>query len=358
MSNPDHPSSVPHQPVPAQVVQPDGGRRTHGLTIVFVLFLLMFLLGSLLLNMLLFGALSLTSIEPSKGIRQTHFSHNSQAEKKVVVITLDGPILTGEGLIKRQIDQAKEDENVVGIVLRVDSPGGTITGSDYILHQLRELREERDVPIVVSMGSLCASGGYYVSMAVGDTSDSLFAEPTTWTGSIGVIIPHFNVGELMQKWGIEENSVVSHRLKTMGSFTRPMTEEEEEIFQGLVDAGFSRFKEVVRSGRPRFQENPAALDEIATGRIYTAEQAKENGLIDQIGFLEAAVSRAVELSGLSEDEVNVVKYKPEPSLADILLGRQTSAAASNVDIRVLLDSTTPRAYYLFTWFPVIVESKD
>ena len=135
-------------------------------------------------------------------------------------MSLEGTIISGDGFIKKQIDQAKEDENVKAVVLRVNSPGGTITGSDYILHQLRELREERDIPLIVSMGSLCASGGYYASMAVGDTPDSLFAEPTTWTGSIGVVIPHYDLGKLMNDWGIEDNSIVSHRLKTMGSLTR------------------------------------------------------------------------------------------------------------------------------------------
>lgn len=351
-------TAMPQQPFPAQVIHTAAPRRSHGLTIFFVLILLLFLVGSLFLNMLLFGALSLSSLELEKGVQETHFSHNAQAEKKVVIITLDGTIISGEGFIKRQIDQAKEDENVAAVVLRVDSPGGTITGSDYILHQLRELREEREIPLVVSMGSLCASGGYYVSMAVGDTPNSIYAEPTTWTGSIGVVIPHFNVGELMKEWGIEDNSVVSHHLKTMGSLTRPMTEEEEKIFQGLVDAGFGRFKEVVRSGRPKFRENPESLDKIATGQIFTSDQAKENGLIDEIGFLETAVSRAVELTGLPEENVNVLRYKPEPSLASVLFGEDVAARTPAPDVRALLDSTAPRAYYLFTWLPALVGTEE
>jgi protease IV len=355
--DPTSPRNVPPRPAPAQVMQVPS-RRSGGLAIFFVLLLLFFLFGSVLLNFLLFVVVGLSGIESAKGVRETRFSHSETAENKVVVISLEGTILTGEGFIKKQIDQAKEDENVKAVVLRVNSPGGTITGSDYILHQLRELRKEQEIPIVVSMGSLCASGGYYVSMAVGDTPDSLFAEPTTWTGSIGVVIPHFNVGELMTDWGIEDNSIASHRLKTMGSLTRPMTEEEKEIFQGLVDAGFTRFKDVIREGRPEFQKDPKALDSLATGQIFTAEQAEKNGLVDKIGFLEAAVERAVALTGLSEDEVRVVKYKPEPTFADVLFGAGTDIRTPSTEIKALLDSTIPRGYYLFSRLPVIVAAED
>ena len=98
-----------------------------------------------------------------------------------------------DGFIKRADRPVREDPIVVAVVARIDSPGGTVTGSDYIYHHLRELVEERKLPLVVSMGSVCASGGYYVAMAVGDQPNSIFAEPTTWTGSIGVIIPHFDL---------------------------------------------------------------------------------------------------------------------------------------------------------------------
>ena len=123
------------------------------------------------------------------------------------------------------------------------------------------------------MGGIAASGGYYVSMAVGDTPDTIFAEPTTWTGSIGVIIPHYNLADLMDDWGIKEDTIASHRLKTMGSLAKPMTEEERKIFQGLVDDSFGRFKEIIRDGRPKFRKDPAALDKLATGQVFTAEQA-------------------------------------------------------------------------------------
>ena len=126
----------------------------------------------------------------------------------------------------------------MGVVLRVDSPGGTVTGSDYLYHHIKQLREELELPMVVSMGSLCASGGYYIAMAVGQGEDLIFAEPTTWTGSIGVVIPHYDLAGLLASWNVEDDSIASHPLKLLGSPTREMTAEDREILQQLVDDHF------------------------------------------------------------------------------------------------------------------------
>jgi len=233
-------------------------------------------------------------------------------------------------------------------VLRVNSPGGTVSASDYIYHRLRELAKEREIPIVVSMGGIAASGGYYVSMAVGDTPDAIFAEPTTWTGSIGVKIPHYDLSDMLKSWGVKEDTIASNRLKLMGSLAKPMTEEERTIFQGLVDDSFDRFKSIIRDGRPEFAKNPAALDQLATGQVYTANQAEANGLVDKIGFLEAAVDRAIELARLDKENVHVVQYKPEAGLLALLTG-ESQASAGSWDS--LVKMTSPEAYYLYTWLP-------
>ena len=239
----------------------------------------------------------------------------------------------------------------------MNSPGGTITGSDYMFRSLRKLlddNKEKHIPIVVSMGGLAASGGYYVSMCVGDTPDSIFAEPSTWTGSIGVLIPHYNVADLMQKWGIQQDDVTSHRLKDMGSITRKMTLEERSIFQALVDDGFTQFKKVVKTGRPKFRHDPAALDKLATGQVFTADQALKSGLIDNIGFIEDAIDRAIQLAGLDRANVKVVKYRAEPRLADVLFGQ--SRVQPSFDLAAVLEATTPRGYYLCTWLPALASS--
>jgi protease-4 len=322
---------------------------------LLLVFLVLGLLGSLALNAVLMAAAGLAgfgSADSEARVQEKFFSHNRYGADKVAILSIEGTILSGEGFIKHQIDHARKDikdGNLKALVVRVNSPGGTITGSDWILHYLQKLADDSHIPIVVSMGGVAASGGYYVSMCVGDRTETIFAEPTTWTGSIGVIIPHYNVADLMQKWGIQQDAIASHPLKEMGSIARKMTEQERKIFQALVDEGFTQFKNAIKQGRPKFRKDPAALDRLATGQVYTAQQALENGLIDKIGFIEDAIDQAIRLAKLDKEKVKVVKYKAEPRLADILFGQ--SRTPPSLDLAMLLELTTPRAYYLCTWLP-------
>lgn len=305
---------------------------------------------------------------PADRPQERFHSLSRTATKKIAIIDISGPILSGEGsFAKAQIDRVREDEDVVGVVVRVNSPGGTVTGSDYLLHHLRQMRIEdnegetraKPLPLVVSMGSLCASGGYYIAMAVGDQPDSIFAEPTTWTGSIGVIIPHYDLSTAMSSLFIKDDSIVSGPYKAMLSPTRPMSAEERKIAQTLVDESFAGFKKVVVSGRPKFKDDAAALDASATGQIFTAEQAVERGLVDQIGFVEAAIERVAKLAGVGLDEVRCVQYQRPPTLVGALLGTQSETPAPTVDVATLLDLATPRAYYLWSWLPAeIANSKN
>ncbi len=338
-------------PMATPVARPAPPRPGRTLARLFTLLLVLGLLGSLVVNLVLLaivGLSDLASLDVDRRVQEKFVSHDRSARDKVAIISVEGTILTGEGFVKRQIEQATKDKNVKAIVLRVNSPGGTITGSDYIYHHLRQLKQEREIPIVVSMGGLAASGGYYVSMACGPEG-VIFAEPTTWTGSIGVIIPHYDLSELFSKVGVQQDSIASHRLKTMGSFAKPMSEEEREIFQELVDESFTRFKDLIKQGRSNFKQDPEALDRLATGQIFTAGQAKSNGLVDEIGFLEDAVEKAIELASLDKKNVKVIEYKREPTLADLLIGVQSSG--QSLDMAALLDMTAPRAYYLCTWLP-------
>lgn len=351
----DSPSPSADRPVMAEVVRPFPTPRKRGkFGLLLTLLLLAGLTGSALLNLVLLAGSG--PFESGGKVREEYFSTSSfrQGTHKVAIISLEGVILSGEGAVKRQIDRAAADETVKAVVLRVNSPGGTITGSDYLYHHLSQLREKAGKPIVVSMGGIAASGGYYVSMAAGSTPDTIFAEPTTWTGSIGVIIPHYNASKLMQTWGVEEDSIASHRLKNMGSLSKEMTDEEREIFQALVDESFDRFKAIIRSSRPEFEKAPELLDRLATGQVFTAQQAKESGLIDRIGFIEDAVDRAIELAGLDRDDVKVVRYKAEPTLISLLLGR--SAAGGGFNLKALSEMTTPQAYYLWTRLPPLIHS--
>jgi protease IV len=284
-------------------------------------------------------------------------SLSETSTKKVAIIKIEGMIADAEGFIKQQIDRVREDDDVVAVVLRIDSPGGTIAASDYLHHHLRELAKDRELPMVVSMGALCASGGYYLAMAAGDGEDIIFAEPVTWTGSIGVFIPHYDLSGLLAKWDVRDDSVASHEEKLMGSPTRLLTPEERteerKLLQDLVDRSFERFKNVVRAGRPKLKADEDTLAKATTGRIFTADQALEFGLVDKIGFIEDAVARAAELAGKEPDAVRCIKYDEPPNSLKALLGVESplAPASGRLDLTALLELTAPRAYYLCTWLP-------
>jgi len=295
----------------------------------------------------------------SHGIQERYHSLAKNAPDKVAIIRVVGTIMEGDGFVKQQIDRVREDKNVKAVVVRIDSPGGTVTGSDYIYHHLKKLKEDKEAesdeefPLVVSMGSMAASGGYYIAMAVGDQEQSIYAEQTTTTGSIGVIIPHYDLSGLLEKYDIKNQSIVSERTphKQLLSMSKEMTTEERQILVDYVDESLDRFREVVKEGRG-FSD--ATLDELATGKIFTAPTAKLNGLIDEIGFIEDAIDRAVNLAGLDAEEVRVVSYKRPPNLMEA--AGINIAQSPTIDPAALLDLTAPRAYYLTTWLPAVVST--
>lgn len=299
---------------------------------------------------------------PTNAPIEKYHSLSRTAREKIAIIDVSGAIMNGEdSFAKKQIDRVKEDASVVGAVLRINSPGGTITGSDYLYHHLVDLKKERGkdrpFPIVVSMGSLCASGGYYVAMAVGNQPEAIYAEPTTWTGSIGVIIPHYDLSGTLKEIGVADDSIASAPLKQMGSPTKPMSEEERKVLQALVDESFKGFKEIVVSARPKFKDDPSALDAATTGQIFTAKQARDLGLVDKIGWVEDAVARVAQLADKRTDELRCVKYEQPPSLIKTLVGVDSPLQLGNrLDLSALINLTTPRAYYLWSWLPAALSN--
>ncbi|MGI9455889.1 MAG: signal peptide peptidase SppA [Aeoliella sp.] len=330
--------------------------------------------GKFLLVALLFAIVTIIGMQssyksyfnPTRGPQEKFHSGSETATKKIAIINVTGIISEANTFYKAQIDKVRKDEDVVAVVLRINSPGGTVTYSDYLHHHLREMvtgksregeAEGKELPIVVSMGSVCASGGYMLAMAVGDKPDTLIAEPATLTGSIGVILTHYDLSGLLDEWSIQDDSITSHDLKDMGSPTKTMTEEERAIFQDLVDGMLVDFKETVMNGRPIFRDNPADLDAVATGQVFTAKQAVELKLIDKIGFIEDALDRAAELANTKVDDVRCVRYDKPPAALDALLGSaQTQSRSLTIDIDSLLELSVPRAYYMCTWLPSVVKS--
>ncbi len=290
------------------------------------------------------------------GISEKFVSGAALGKDKVAIITVNGVIMEGDGFVKKQIDRVSKDKNVKAVVLRISSPGGTVTGSDFMLHHLNKMKAEKKIPIVVSMGSVAASGGYYIAMAVGDEPQSIYAEPTTITGSIGVMIPHYDVSGLLEELHVKDDSIASHERKLMLNMTKPLTDEHREIVQGTVNQMFERFKAVIKGGRPVFRKDPEALDQLATGEVFLAESAKKFGLIDEIGFEEDAISRVIELAGLDSEKARVVKYDRPSSLMDVIGFGSAQARNDWAGLNSLFDLTVPRAFYLYSTFPALANS--
>jgi protease-4 len=342
MSNPTHPTVVVHQTTGWERFVAWLGWSLFGLTAI----------AAIVLTFVLMGFLGVYSdyFDTTGGITEKYHSGAKSGSDKVAIISIEGVIMEGDGFVKHQIDRIRQDDNVKAIVVRVDSPGGTVTGSDYIYHHLTKLREEKQVPMVVSMGAIAASGGYYVSMAVGDQEKSIYAEPTSTTGSIGVIIPHYDISGLMKEYNVEDDSIASGPRKQLLSMTKEMSPEERELVKSYVMESFGRFKEIIKSGRPEYRQNPEKLDELATGEIFSADKAKSNGLIDEIGFIEEAIARARELASLDEASTRVVKYERPAALFDL---GNIGAARSQTELGLLFELSTPKAYYMSTTLPAI-----
>lgn len=203
-------------------------------------------------------------------------------------------------LFLKQLKEAFGNEQIKGIVLKVNSPGGGVVESDEIYHTIRQLKAEYEKPIVVYMANTAASGGYYISAL----ADKIYATRSTITGSIGVIISSINVKELADEWGIRDQTFTSGPHKDILSPLKEVTEEEREIIQGIVDEMYDNFVDVVAEGRKLPREK---VLELADGRIYTGSQAKELGLIDELGFLDDAIKGVAELAKV--EEPTVIRYK-------------------------------------------------
>ncbi|MBJ20027.1 MAG: signal peptide peptidase SppA [bacterium] len=207
------------------------------------------------------------------------------------------------GRVREVLDRASTDEEVRAILLRIDSPGGTATASEQIYREVMRFKTDRQIPVVAQLLTTAASGGYYIAMAAGTVQ----AHPTTVTGSIGVIFTSVNFAGLMEKLGVEDQTITGGEFKDVGSPFRRLSEEERGQLQSIVDDLHARFREIVAKGRPQLTlEEVTAL---ANGRIYSAPQALENGLVDRIGSLEDAVGLIEDRLGVSSSRV-VAYHRP------------------------------------------------
>ena len=253
---------------------------------------------------------------------------------------------SAENLGRGELRKSTEDQNIKALVLRVNSPGGTVTASDIIYHELQVFKHKRKVPVVASIMDVGASGGYYVAMA----ADKVMVHPSSVTGSLGVIMMTVNARGLLEKVGLEANTITSGPRKDMGSPFRAMTDGEREIFHTVIMSYYERFLTVIHEGRKNL--TPDEIRKFADGRIYSGEQATALGLTDGIGYLDDAIELAKREAGLRE--ASVVTYRRPGEYknniySQFLGGSGGVLSLANLDLTAMFRGGTPQFMYL--WMP-------
>jgi len=241
-------------------------------------------------------------------------------EEKILVLTINGPISdqpkqkllrTNAGMVQElvtHLQKAEKDAQVKALLLKVNSPGGPVTASDILYHEISGYKARSGAKVIVAMMNVAASGGYYLSLP----ADWIMAHPTTITGSIGVIFMRPGVSGFMEKYGFAMNINKSGEEKDMGSPFREPTAKDEAIFQDLTNQMAERFYSLVQKHRSL---TPQQMEQIKTARIFLAPEAQKLGLVDEIGYLKDAVAKAKTLAGLKAD-AKVVTYRRQESEED------------------------------------------
>ena len=235
----------------------------------------------------------------------------------------------------KQLDRYQEDRSIKAIVLRVNSPGGAVGPSQEILREVQKVRKTKKV--VASLGTVAASGGYYIASG----ADLIMANPGTTTGSIGVIMQFTNVEQLTKKLGLDFFALKAGRYKDVGTPFRTMTPEDRAYLQSLLDNVYQQFLRDVAQNR---KIPLAKMKELAEGRVYTGEEAKQVGLVDEFGNLTDAIERAGRLGGIKGKVEAVYPEKEGFSLLRLLLGQDTEESLTNLSLPY------PEPAFLPAWF--------
>ena len=284
---------------------------------------------------------------------------SGSGDSKILLMDLSGVITSEEragplGLggrestvarVQAELEAAGEDDDVRAIVVRINSPGGTVTASDIIYTGLMRFKTEHRVPVLVQMMDVAASGGYYAALA----GDEIIATPTSVTGSIGVIFTNISVAGLMDKIGVLNQTVASGAMKDIGSPLRTMTPAERAVLQSLVGDLQARFVGLVRERRPTL--TPEMNTTMTDGRVFSADQALQGGLIDGLGYLDGTIERAKQRAGVAE--ASVIRYRRGDEYADTINARAdvptqvTQISLLNFEERALPQGPS----FLYLWQP-------
>lgn len=251
--------------------------------------------------------------------------------------------------IVSQLRLAEQDQEIRAILLKIDSPGGSTTASDILYHEIMEYKKRTQAKVVVSMMNLATSGGYYIALP----ADYIIAHPTTVTGSIGVILLYPRVTGLMEKIGLDVEVNKSGKNKDMASPFRETTKEERRIFQGITDDLGNQFLDLVTKHRSL---DAAAVDSVASARVYLSKEALELGLVDEIGYISDAINKTKRMANLPEN-AKVIVYRRTEYPDDTVYNTKTSSPGiqrlSLIDLNMAETFSDMQAGFYYLWLPSI-----
>ena len=328
-------------PIPPAGPSFSGNRRkTSLLSVIFRIFFVLSIIGNLFMFLMLVVVGSMTS-----GAASTEYDEGvifrGDHKNKIAVINIEGVIQNELGQsVREQFNAAAQDENVKAVIVRIASPGGTVSASDQIHHEISNYKLATGNPVIAFMQTVAASGGYYSAVAC----DEIVAEPTVITGSIGVIMNSFVLKDLLEeKLGITPVTIKSGEKKDWPSTFNEVTEEQVQYLQEkLIGPAYGRFVELIVKGR----EGKLTEDQIrnlADGSIFSAQEALENKLVDEIGYIESAVKKAEKMAGIYD--AHVFEYKPVFSFASLMSAKTN--AMFPIDRDALTHLMTPQLLYLW-----------
>jgi len=266
----------------------------------------------------------------------SYFSNREESfwgGEKIAIIEVRGVILDPQPVVEKLV-KLRKNEKIKAIILRIDSPGGGVGPAQEIHAEVKKAQKEKKV--LVSMGSVAASGGYYIACA----ADRIIANPGSITGSIGVIVESVNVEELLGKLGLRSVVVKSGKHKDLGSPMRPMTGEDRKLLQGVIDSVHEQFIKAVAEGRKLPLEKVRRL---ADGRIFSGDQARSLGLVDELGNLEDTIAAAAQMAGIRGEPEVLYPEKKRFSLFDLLIQETMQKIMEN------LKESAPPLNFLYYW---------
>ncbi len=334
------PRSLP--PYPPYPPTAERRRRFSGWRVLWGILFGLSVLANIGLFLLLLGAVVVLAGSGTGGYG-TNVVREGPRHSRIAVIDIDGIIDGSQAdAVHRQIKAAKDDSAVKGIIVRVNSPGGTISASDRIYREIADYRKRGNRPVVAFMQGMAASGGYYACVAC----EQIVAEPTAITGSIGVVMSHFVFQDLLEnKLGIQPVFLTKGQKKDWpSSFRKPTDEELAYIDDRLLEPAYQRFISVVKEGRKYVLSEEDVL-KLADGSIYVADQAQAVKLIDEIGYLDNAITMVKNQAGIKEAQV--IEYRKPLSFMDLLMSQAKKTNVLSLDRSKLFELCTPQVLYLW-----------